>query len=256
VAHARVDQTAGDERWAIHVVGDRGHECVVLVAEVGVQAGPVGERAFDGQTLPSQGRYAEPFGDDIGERRGGGPPLARAREAERAHVDRRVEVTLTRLPPGPGEVRFPAGTLADVCSVARAEDRLRQDEPDPPTVGVGEPEREREELHRRIRVRSAPVPAGAAPAGRGGHLRQERRIADHDVEAAGVPSVCEGVGVDQVRRRARGASGDQRVDIDIASGELDRHAGVADPQRLFDRHEEAGVAARRIDDTDRPLVRH
>jgi len=41
VADPRVDQPARDERRPLRVVGDGGHEGVVLVSEVRVEAGPV-----------------------------------------------------------------------------------------------------------------------------------------------------------------------------------------------------------------------
>ncbi len=70
----------------------------------------------------------------------------------------------------------------DVSSVAGAEDRLRQDERDAATVLVDELTGEREELHRRVGVRAAAATARAAASRRRRHLRQEGRVADHEVE--------------------------------------------------------------------------
>ena len=41
--HAGIDQPTGDQGRTVRVVGDRGDQPVVLVAEVGVESGPVAE---------------------------------------------------------------------------------------------------------------------------------------------------------------------------------------------------------------------
>ena len=140
---------------------------------------------------------------------------------------------------------------ADRAGVAGTEDRLREDDPDAPTVRPRQTDRQHEELGRRIGVRPSPTNAGAAARRRRGELRQVRRIAEHDVVRAVAPVSSKGVRnveTDAAEGCEGGAGvGDgHRVDVDAV--QVGDPPGGSDVVRCGG--EEATVTARRIEDAD------
>ena len=178
-------------------------------------------------------------------------------EGERAHEHLGVEDPAGR-PPRPDQL----GAAVDVGShsgrVAGGEDRLRQHQPHPPGSGPRQAHGEGEELGRGVGVRAAAVAARPAPRRARRELGEERRVAEHDVEALVPPVVMEGVGPPEPGgRRARAGRhraprGTDRVGVDVDPGHERNRAGRRDPRR--GGGQEATVAAGRVEHRD-PLAR-
>ena len=82
------------------VVGHRGHQAVVLVAEVGVERGPLAERPVGAQRPAARARRASAVTTSVHGRprsaRGGAPPRTRSRTPRRRHRTSGSATTTTR----------------------------------------------------------------------------------------------------------------------------------------------------------------
>ena len=140
--------------------------------------------------------------------------------------------------------------VAHCRGVAGGDDRRGQDEPDPPAVGPGETHRQREELDGGVRVGTTAVRRAAAPCRCGGELREERRVADDDVEPARRPACPERIPDQQ------GGVGAERASSSVHGGTVDVDAGQhRSAARSLDSGggggEESAIAAGGIEDRDR-----
>ncbi len=83
---------------------------------------------------------------------------------------------------------------------------------------------ERQELDRGVGVRPATATARSAAGRRRGHLGEERRVADHEVEPLATEVVAERVGAFDARsRQVRPGRGD-RLSIDVDAHDRAVHA--------------------------------
>ena len=108
-------------------------------------------------------------------------------------------------PPRPEQVGALVERRPDVAGIAGAEDRLRAGPTRHDRRRVDELAGERQELDRGVGVRSAAATARAAAGRRRRHLREERRVADHEVEPLATEVVPERVGALDAALRARSA---------------------------------------------------
>ena len=245
-AAAGIDEAAGDQRRSDGVVGDGRDEGVVLVPEVGGQANAVTDHPVGRQRR--QRRHAEGVRDDVTPRPAPGRPHRHGAtfEGQRAHEHLRLE-HWPRRPPRPCAPRQPVNLDAHGRRVARGKDRLRQHEADVPTRAYGT-HGDGQELGGSVGVRAAAVAAGASPCRRRRQLREERRVAEHDVDLAARELAPQGVtllehDVATPDECLRGQPERPVVDVDPD----ERRHGPGDSQPLSSGNEEPPVAARRVE---------
>ncbi len=238
-----VDQSAGDQRRTGRLVADRRNQCVVLVAKVGVQVGSVAECSVRVQAGRVELWNAQPVRHDPCPSHRTRGSRRRAAKAQHAHVDARVEVLLLRFPPRPGQIGLLGNGVAHGSTIVGRQDRLGQHHRDSSAVRSSEPDRERQELDGRVGVRAAAVTTRATPSRLGRHLRQERRVSDHDVEPFVPPVAGERVVVDGSNTPI--VDGADRRCIDVTAHQLGRLPECC--QTVGDRHQEPAVTAGRVD---------
>ena len=252
----RVDEPAGDERRSDVVVADRGHQAVVLVAEVGRERRPVADRA--GGRDRRERRHAEGPGDDVG------PyvvPVARRRHpvprARRPPLESSAQTSTWASKCFAGDhhdqtISAARSTAARTgCDVARAEDRLRQHEADAAAVGRGTVDGEGEELGGGVGVgpppwRLAPprVVAAASCDRYGGLPTTTSNSSSPQSRASASPTETSTVTAPPRAEQPRG--GDHRLAVDVDPADL-RHPPARDDV-LDGGDEESAVAACRVED--------
>ncbi len=166
-------------------------------------------------------------------------------EHQRTRVDLRIEHPLTG-PPGPDHRGALVDPGADRRGITRREQGLWEDERDAPAGGVDEVGGQREELHGGVGVRSATATAGTAPGRSPCELREERRVADHEVVGAlGRPLPAESVPERDLDLGRRGPQQIDRGPIDI---DTTQHAAPAEfTNPVTGRSEEPTITAGRVE---------